>query len=218
MKLNPNCSEEVFRLSGSIEDIKREIINMLDCIKEEYLGEGMDSWRNRTLKEIKDMKKNIKKIENINELWNFMFPFTCNYETYFRPNKDGTVDVATCNNHIWDKVNYEPYYNGLDDTGYYEVSGERYMEIISKGYKWILLGIKNNKTWKVNGYLLLEIERERKISELIKNNYSSEIIVRKINNDTYYSYDNHGYKIELHKIKDKKKLNRIADKIMVDLI
>ena len=30
--LNPNCSEQVMRLSGDLEDIKKEVLNMLDVI------------------------------------------------------------------------------------------------------------------------------------------------------------------------------------------
>jgi len=221
MILNPNCSEEVFRLSGTVEDIKREIINMLDCVRDEYYAESDDKWRKPILKRIRDMKKRVKAITDIDELWSIIFNFTCNYETYFRPSVDlGDiyVDVATCNNHIWDRVDKE-YYPDNSDNSYYEVSGREHMKLISKGYKWVLLGEMDNEDWsKITKYRLFEIEDGFTFKDLEKAYSSDNVVVRRLYDDEFCSYNTDGKIIKLNKMKDKKKIERLAEKFMVEIL
>ena len=110
--LNPNCSEECFRLSGNLKDIKTEVLKMLDLIG-----------GNR-----KKLREKIKNITNLNEFENIVFEFTCNYPTYFKE-EDGGLLVATCNNHSWeDSVNFD-----YEDTDRWdEIANENYYKLIFK--------------------------------------------------------------------------------------
>ena len=62
--LNPNCSEEVFRLTGSLKDIKKQMLNMAEWIEGEYTGTYGDGPIEKLSPQIKtslnDLRKKIK--------------------------------------------------------------------------------------------------------------------------------------------------------------
>lgn len=91
--LQSNCSECVFRLTGTFKDIKEQVMNMIDCIEKDRKDSGYEKE-----KELMDELRNkVKAINDLNEFNFFMIEFTTNYETFFRE-KDGDLLVATCNN------------------------------------------------------------------------------------------------------------------------
>ena len=119
--LNPSCSEEVFRLTGNLEDIKGEVLTMLDIIEKD------DGYK-------QDRKKLIKKIKNITNLKEFeavVFEFTCNYPTYFKREGDDLL-VATSNNYEWDSIDYEPE----DEDERHKIANEKYYELIFQDEKY----------------------------------------------------------------------------------
>jgi hypothetical protein len=108
MILNPSCSETVFRLKGDLGKIKTEVNHMLDDIYTDYSTSSSDkAWFNDIKKQISEKREQIAKVEKLNDFENIYFPFTCNYETFFKPDGEDLL-VATCNNHPWDTVEYIP--------------------------------------------------------------------------------------------------------------
>lgn len=218
MILNPNCSEEVFRLIGSLEDVKREVINMLECIREEYSNDEESKWKTRVLSQIKERKKRIEDIKSIDEFIEISFPFTCNYDTYFEPDGD-YLNVATCNNHIWDRVDYEKIPD-VDDGHYYNMS-ERYMDIIAKGYKWII--VKEMDDYDTTKTHIFEVVKPHRTKDINISYSKTNAMIRKLGDGNYCSYDKDGNIIRLEeitseKIRNNPRLNEIVDKIMVDML
>jgi len=196
--LNPNCSEEVFRIHGDLETIKREILKMIDAILEDY---------DRTPKEISNMKNRIKNLKSLDELKEISFQFTCNYPTYFKPNSElDYVDVATCNNHDWLNIDKEDI-PGDPNSLYHEISNTAYYDIVKSTREYIVLKKESFSDEKVS-YLVLEPVSGKFPPELIKLSY---IDVRDIG-DVYYLYysDSH--------IKCKIANKKILDKLMVNYI
>lgn len=205
--LNPNCSEEVFRLTGTLDEIKSEVLKMLDIIEDEYIDEGYKQ------KGELDYKRNeIKNIKSLDEFRDVIFPFTCNHETYFKPRKSGDLDVATCNNHDWtgiDKLNM------FSQDDYRKIAGYEYYTIKIRGRNWVYI----EKEYDYDSFpsypnkLILETADLRYLP-IKKKSYMPEMDMRlRIEKGKYYFLDDKA--IELREVKDKKKLERIEDKIMV---
>lgn len=130
--LNPNCSEQVFKLLGDLEEIKAEVLKMLDCWQQEQRDDG----DNPLKKEIKELRERIKNIKDLKEFELVVFEFTCNYETYFKEDK-GDLLVATCNNHDWDGVNHiqlssDDYYSRIAKEDYYKLVFQEGNYVITK--------------------------------------------------------------------------------------
>ncbi len=112
-----NCSETAFRLTGSLDDIKNEVLKMLD------IWENEDTYKDKDRKEeLTELRKRIDDIKELEEFEILQFDFTTNYETYFKGD-DGDLLVASCNNHDWDGINSE----FMDSEEYWNIrEGGRY--------------------------------------------------------------------------------------------
>lgn len=86
---NVSSSMEVFNL-------------MIPLVKEDYCDykDGKKAWKKTLGKNVKRFKQSRGK--DFNE--GILIPFTCNYETFIYPVKDGECYVETCNNHPWQDV------------------------------------------------------------------------------------------------------------------
>jgi len=205
MILNPNCSEEVFKLEGTLEEIKREILKMLDIVAEEYASPS-----GKIPAEIKKMKKVIKNLKSLEELRDICFPFTCNYATYFNPiPKENTVEVATCNNHVWDDVNRKSIF-GDSGEEYHRISRVKYYNILKGCDKYLVLKRDYDEKPK---YLILE-----PIDGIFPPEFTSIDYVEVRNLGNYYqvildSYE-HGYK----KIKAKKASKELNERLITKYI
>lgn len=121
-KYQPNCSEMCFKLTGTLNEIKSEVLNMLDEIEGDCKGYG----KGYTHKEdIKQLRETVKAIKKISEFSMINIPFTTNYETFFAPDKNDNLKVATCNNISWDKVDYIP----LDESEYDKIAKYNYYDL-----------------------------------------------------------------------------------------
>src|SRR3989344_5356727 len=151
MILNPNCSEAVFKLSGSLDEIKN--------------------------------------IKHLDEFKMVVFPFTVNYETFFKPDKDNNLMVATCSNTDWDDLNKE----GISDE-YYSIANYNYYDLVCKGTEWVR--VKRIDVGKINLFNFEPIN-----GEMLKID-NDEINVKVINvkAHTYIVLDR---KIEVREITDK---------------
>jgi len=130
MILQSNCSEQCMRLTGSLKEIKTEVLKMLDIWKNETNEEdGISDTEQNELTKLRERIKNIKELKEFEIL---KFDFTTNYETYFKE-KDGDILVATCNNHEWGDLNSEfmdseEYWNIRDGSRYHIVfEDDRYI-------------------------------------------------------------------------------------------
>lgn len=110
-----NCSEECFRLTGNLEEIKESVIKMLDAWVSEQKKEEINFkeahkdgdaepyvWWKTQLSKVKKLKKIVENIKNISEFEGIYFPFTTNYETFFQEDNEDLI-VATCNNENWNE-------------------------------------------------------------------------------------------------------------------
>jgi len=188
--LNPNCSESVFKLSGGLEEIKTEVLKMIDIWQNEAKNDGY----NQRKKEIKKLRERIKNIKNLEEFEFVVFEFTCNYETYFKEDK-GDLLVATCNNHDWDDVNSSPlseddyskiaekdYYKLIFHAGEYAVAKEEYGK---KRLLFLELGkdvkFEYDKTFKLikrGGSLLINRDNQLvKIKEIKDKDLKNKLLV-----------------------------------------
>jgi len=219
--LNPNCSETVFRLTGTVEDIKGEMNNMLDWIKQEYTQFGAEKLRPQIAKQIKQIRKDIKKAKTLEELEEIYIAFTCNYETFFKKDGDDLL-VATCNNYNWDNVNMEDagQIEQGRDFGYYDVAGyTRYIYIEDiEGYKVLLLKYMDDDHDKYPKYLLVgkeaQLFEEDDISEKtlkVKKGDDIKLILRK--NCMKMLHDNR--LMDLPLMKDKETSKKI--KLLIEL-
>jgi len=207
MILNPNCSEQVFRLSGDLEYIKKQVLNMIDCIENED-RKPTAHWK----KIYDDARKKVKNVKTLGDFQKIGFTFTCNYETFFVPEND-TLVVATCNNHIWDSVDYEP----MNQESYYEYVKYNYYDIIAEGKTWI--AIQNKDKSKSNTYLLEIADKNKSIKRLQISRYSKgnpNIQLKEINGIFYNFKDSD--RIPLVSIRNKKKRERIAEKVLAEVI
>src|SRR3989338_2198816 len=206
MILNPNCSEAVFKLSGSLDEIKSEVLKMLDIIEEDYRKDTdmkdkqSREWYHHLQKRLQDKRDEIKNIKHLDEFKMVVFPFTVNYETFFKPDKDNNLMVATCSNTDWDDLNKE----GISDE-YYSIANCNYYDLVCKGKEWVR--VKRIDGGKINLFNFEPIN-----GEMLKID-NDEINVKVINvkAHTYIVLDR---KIEVREITDKEKLNQI-DKALV---
>ena len=139
--LNPNCSEQVFRLSGSLEEVKAYILQMIEIVRYEYKSEGFLS---ETLEKSIDIAKQRVKLANSTEdLEEIFFPFTCNYETFFTADVDGIL-VSTCNNHDWSIIPKVDEY--LD---YWDASDIHYATLLKDDNRYLYFERTNGRRVKV---------------------------------------------------------------------
>lgn len=161
MILNPNCSEEVFRLEGTLEEIKSEVLKMLNIVKRDYAnvydgkspGQLSEEEKKRLIDEDKKRFSNIKrqiaakskevrKITNIKEFRDLVFPFTCNYETFFKPENEDLL-VATCNNTDWAELNTTEVDMDEEGYGYYDITECKDYDLLCKGDDWVYVAYNN---------------------------------------------------------------------------
>lgn len=131
MRLNPNCSEMCFRLTGDLEYIKNGILQMLDIWENEYKDEKDFIWVSKKKKEIEELREKIDKMKNIKDFEKICFSFTCNYPTFFKEENNSLI-VATCNNHEWAGGGLD--YEDLDEKEYswYDIAGRVYFKVIAE--------------------------------------------------------------------------------------
>ena len=195
MILNPNCSETVFRLTGSLNDIKREVLNMLKDIKENNHTNNT-SYNIKVEAEIQNKIQQVKAVKSLREFEDIVFPFTTNYETFFK--QDGNnLDVGTCNNISFDSVTKHG-----SNKEYYSIAKGDYWTIKLQEEKWIYVENKNTHEKKV-------------FKKPILDKYSgTEIQIMKTKNG-YLAIRTDKY---LEEITDKELLKEIYEKIMVEEI
>lgn len=147
MILNPNCSESVFRLTGSFKEIKNSVLQMLDIVDKDHkkdtnIADKQErEWYENFKKRVAEKRKEIEKITTLEEFRMVVFPFTCNYETFFKPDKDDLL-VATCNNTDWsdlDKINE-------NEEEYFKIAGYEYYNLLCFGDGWIYVSGQEKKT------------------------------------------------------------------------
>ena len=205
MILNPNCSEEVFKLEGTLEEIKREILKMLDIVAEEY---AMPSGKIPT--EIKKMKKVIRNLKSLEELRDICFPFTCNYTTYFNPiPKENTVEVATCNNHIWDGVNRKSIF-GDSGEEYHRISRVKFYDVLKGCDKYLILKRSYDEKAK---YLIIE-----PIEDVFPQEFMNVDYVEIRNLGDYYQVIIDSYKSGYQKIKAKEASKELKERLITKYI
>jgi len=123
--LYPNCSEMVFRLVGDFEEIRKQMYNIVEWTRKEYVGEEGNGRIERLSSDMKkriiDVNKRIKEAKSIEDFEKIVIEFTCNYETFFKVDGDDGLLVATCNNYDWTDVDKEDVYD--NEVDYYSVAG-----------------------------------------------------------------------------------------------
>lgn len=227
--LNSNCSECVFRLTGSFEDIKKEMFNILEWTRKEYCGEVGDSevedgvkkpqpLHPNIAKSIAEVKQKIEDAKTLEDFEKIVIEFTCNYETFFKEDENGDgLLVATCNNYTYDDVKKKDVYD--EDLDYYKVAGKTSYVLKNKidGHYVFELEYKDedHKDYPMyiyadKGQIFYEENYEDKTIE-IKKGKSIRFVTR--GNIAYKMENNHLVKVE--EIKDKVLLNKI--KILANL-
>lgn len=118
--LNPNCSEMVLKLNGTLDDIKSNVIKMAKAIYEE--DEDNEA--------LKEYCKNIENINNIDEFESLVINDRCDYPTVFKKEKD-SLKVGTTRNITWEDydVDYETVSTEEEDD-YHEVSQNIYYKLL----------------------------------------------------------------------------------------
>lgn len=214
--LNPNCSEEVFKLTGTLDEIKAEVQKMIDIVEDEY---NSAEWSDMLDDEVNyDYKREeIRQIKSLDEFRDMIFPFTCNYETYFQPMDYDELIVATCNNHDWDNLIKENMYDS-DGGEYYKYANYRYYIVKLRGNNWVYL----EKEYEDDEYerfpwpkeLILETADLKYLQLGKKQSWKNELNMKlRIENGKYHFLGEKAF--ELREIKNKKKLERIEDMVMV---
>jgi len=195
--LNPNCSEAVFKLKGSLDDLKHEVINMIKEMKVVIL-KGMDGkykkhWEEKINEKIKEVK-NIKKLSDFDY---FLIPFSPNYTTSFSPLGNGELLVATCNNLDYDSVNKIP----MDSDSYWDVAKISFYMIKSMGIKkdWIVVQTENEKE------VILETKNKKIIND------RTPLEMKTIGNSFY---DIRSDQL-LVKVTDKKRISGIKSEMLI---
>lgn len=173
MILQPSCSESVFRLTGNLEEIKDEVLNMLDIIKVDYKdGINMKNkqdreWWESHKKRVAYQRKEISKIKNLKDFRMIVFTFTTNYETFFKPDKEDLI-VATCNNIDWNDLNI---IKGNDED-YHKIAGYDYYKLLCSGNGWMYVSNKEKKVspviFKLQYQLSLDVELDKTIKIIKK--------------------------------------------------
>ncbi len=191
----PSCSEMVFKLQGSLDDIKKEVNKMLDAIIKEKAEYGGDIGENKYNK----LRERIKNITNLEDFEKIVFEFTCNYATHFKK-KENDLLVATCNNTDWEKsgVKFKSV-GGEECNEYHEVSQKEYYDVV--------INVDGNIVAKDEfGDNKEELIFIKDNSLYIKDSGSVDIIRR--GERLYYSHDNS--LIEIERITDKELINKLG--------
>jgi hypothetical protein len=100
----PSCSEMTFKLTGSVDKIKSEVLKMLTIVEKDYGKSDDKEWRKESKKVIAEKKKEVTAVKKLEDFENIVFPFTCNWLTAFMEQNNELI-VATCNNHEWSGEN-----------------------------------------------------------------------------------------------------------------
>ena len=195
MILNPNCSEQVFRLTGSLNEIKKEVLNMLKDIKDDNHSDDI-VYQTKVDAEIQNKIQQVKAIKNLREFEDIVFPFTTNYKTFFK--QDGNdLDVGTCNNIGFNSVTFS---NSNKD--YYTIAKGDYWTIKLQEEKWIYIENKNTHEKKI-------------FKKPVLDNYDGkEIQIMKTKNG-YLAIKTDEY---LEEITDKELLKKIKEEIFIEEI
>jgi len=218
MKLNPNCSEEVFRLTGSLKDIKKQMLNMAEWIEGEYTGTYGDGPIEKLSPQIKtslnDLRKKIKDAKSLEDLELIVIDFTCNYETFFKA-KEGDLLVATCNNYSWGNVEKEDVYG--DDENYYTAAGYSSYEKVAEieGYT-ILKHCFSDEDYKDGNNPYPRYIFPEKGSKLVfDNTYRANEIKLVIRGKWIYALAGNNL-IKINEVGDKKMLNKLKIAACID--
>lgn len=217
MILSPNCSEQVFRLEGDLEEIRKEILKMIDIVEEEWTQEGSLDKNNKKI--LDDKRKEINAITDIDDFDDLIFPFTCNYETYFEVRDDGVnigVDVATCNNSDWDDVDYVSC-----NREYWDIAREVSYEVMAQDSDWIYIkrlyeddeGGKYGDKYK--DHLILNTTDG---SDIQIDEHNRHITLRYSKNGLYTALEIDKGRTKLTPVTAKGKLEDLRQKVMVELL
>lgn len=130
MDYQPNCSEAVYRLSGSLEEIKQAVLGMIDTIQQEYKDSKIYRW-DRVCDRLRQQVRAITDISQFNTL---VITFSPNSETFFRT-EDDTLLVATSNsiNHNFSHESYE------EGKSYSEASNYYYCKVLKLTKDYVVL-------------------------------------------------------------------------------
>ena len=210
MILNPNCSEAVFKLTGSFEQIKDSVLQMLDIVDEDYKkGTNMNDkkdkeWYINFKKRVAEKRKEVEKITTLEEFRMVVFPFTSNYETFFKPDNDDLL-VATCNNTDWNGMAQEYIDMDKKGFGYHDIAGYEYYNLLCSGDSWIYISSQEKKSTPI----IFKVEHQEQLDK--DDNKSIKIIQKK---NLYYYV---GQKIVEIKRLDKRKLTDDDKRIIVEV-
>lgn len=206
MILNPSCSEEVFKLTGSFKVIKDEVLKMLDILEDdERKSTNMKDKENRKYhneykKRIVEKRKEVKAVKTLEDFRMIVFPFTCNYETFFKPDNNDLI-VATCNNTDWSGIGKE----SMDVEEYFNIAGYVYYELLCKGDGWIYVHLKYDEKGGLHKPVIF---KSKDVIILDKDDTTVKIIKK----ENLYFYV--GQRIEQIELVNKKKLTDDDRKIM----
>lgn len=202
--LNPSCSEMVFRLKGSLKDIRTEVLKMLDIILK---GDGLNK---SILKKIEKSKEKINNVKNLEEFNLINFDFSWDYDTYFK--KEGAdLLVATTRNEDWDELNIDIIDEDEESYSYWDVAGlKTYKELFCD--ERYLIAINDNEDDENEKKEIVVLEREDKGKIEIKYEYEKEFKLARRENCFYLPKNKF---IKLIEVKDKKKRNKL--KILANL-
>ncbi len=135
-----NCSECSMRLTGTIQDIKNEVLKMIDIvIQEDYSKQDYPKGISKTKKKkFDDMKKKIKGIKNLYEfelLDNDDFDLTSR-ATHFKETNQHNLLVGTSDEYDFENNLDNAHYLGQD--GYYDIKGKNKYFITFEDDKYII--------------------------------------------------------------------------------
>lgn len=132
---------------------------MLPAIRDDYMGyhDGEKAWDKFHAKRV------LRFLESHDPDFNggIVIPFTCNFETYIFPARNGRCYVETCNNHEWE--NYFPV-EFVDDRYYRNIDGITTFVDVATG--------KTNTAKNYNEDLYAELCKRYEINETPKEDVS----------------------------------------------
>lgn len=216
--LYPSCSETTFKLVGSLKEIKAQVVMMLDIIYQDYVSNSDASWIVRVGEMVDDSKKEVMAAKSLKDFETIVFPFTINYETFFKNKAPGELSVATCNNTEWDDLDYQ-----TEEEDYWALAGQHYFDVNIYGKDWCVLErTKSDKNGEDAGTEYFPIERADKKPFHFKEMKEDATSAIKL----YVSPDGKRFKKDDMKfgngdyvlVTDKKKLNKINEKIFIKQI
>lgn len=166
--LQSNCSETAFRLTGTLQDIKNEVLKMLDIWENDEVGNS--TYKTSKKEELTELRKRINDIKDLEEFEILQFDFTTNYETYFKGDGEDLL-VASCNNHDWDNVNSE----FMDSEEYYNIREGGKYHIAFEDDKYVLAQKKDDSedNKKVTDTICIDLKEKIKL-DIETNEYAIE--------------------------------------------